>query len=67
MLEKSDWSKIISLANKGYEGVWLDLFDSYGIEVLSENLTSIHGIKLQASVLENHEVISGLKKLVLVM
>ena len=66
MLEKSDWSKIISLANKGYEGVWLDLFDSYGIEVLSENLTSIHGIKLQASVLENHEVISGLKKLVLV-
>jgi len=66
MLSKSNWSKIISIANKGYEGVWLDLFDSYGIEVLSENLASIHGIKLQASVLENYEVISGLKKLALV-
>ena len=66
MLKKSSWSKIISYANEGFEGVWLDLFDCYGIEVLSENLELIYGVKLQASVLENYEVIRALKELSLV-
>lgn len=66
MFTRDNWSQIINLANKNFNGIWLDLFDSYGVDVLSDNLDSIHGIKLQASVLENHEVFDVLKKLPLI-
>jgi N,N'-diacetyllegionaminate synthase len=66
MFTRDDWSKIINLAIENFNGIWLDLFDSYGVDVLSDNLASIHGIKLQASVLENHEVIDELIKLSLI-
>jgi len=60
---KTEWTKIINKAHHEYDGVWLDIFDVFGVEVLSENLLNISGIKLQASVLWNYEVTSALSKL----
>lgn len=54
------WSAII---NKAYESkeIWLDIFDSYGIEIFNENIKKIIGIKFQSSVLYNYEVFNKLK------
>lgn len=55
-----EWSKILNEASKT-KLVWLDLFDLYSVEILKKNISFIHGIKLQASVLYNEEVISALE------
>ena len=60
---KAQWIEIIHEAYRHFDGVWLDIFDVYGIDVLTENLSKIKGIKLQASVLFNYEVISRLSTL----
>ena len=60
------WWEIIDTAHKKYQGVWLDIFDIFGVKILNDNLKKITGIKLQASVLGNYEVISLLKNLCLV-
>jgi N,N'-diacetyllegionaminate synthase len=57
----NEWSDIITLANQTKQ-VWLDLFDTYGVEILENNLDIIYGVKLQASILYNSEVIDDLKK-----
>ncbi len=59
--EPSSWRDFISSAS-GYGDVWLDLFDVYGVEVLQTNIQNIAGIKLQASVLDNAELINTLSK-----
>jgi len=58
----SDWTEIINKA-KLTKFVWLDLFDTYGVEVLNKNIDNIYGIKLQASVLYNEHVIEALSKI----
>lgn len=55
-----EWARIIYEAQNSKK-VWLDLFDTYGVDILKENMTFVHGIKLQASVLYNEEVISALE------
>jgi N,N'-diacetyllegionaminate synthase len=57
----NEWSDIITLANQTKQ-VWLDLFDTYGVEILENNLDIIYGVKLQASILYNSEVIDALKQ-----
>lgn len=59
---KKTWKLIIQKA-RDYGDVWLDLFDLYSTEVLSENLKFITGVKIQASILENYEVYNELLKL----
>jgi N,N'-diacetyllegionaminate synthase len=56
-----EWSEIIG---KTFETkkVWLDIFDTYGVEILKQNHEKIHGIKLQASILYNVHVIEALSK-----
>jgi spore coat polysaccharide biosynthesis protein SpsF (cytidylyltransferase family)/sialic acid synthase SpsE len=49
------WREIISKAAETKD-VWLDIFDSYGIEILKNNLDIIHGVKFQTSVLDNQSV-----------
>jgi len=63
LLNQNQWTELINIANKHYDGVWLDLFDCYGVEILKDNINNISGIKIQASVLENQEIISALKQL----
>ena len=58
---KEEWREIISLANQTKK-VWIDLFDTYGVEILEKNMDIIHGLKLQPSILYNSEVINALKK-----
>jgi N,N'-diacetyllegionaminate synthase len=53
------WKKIISRAAEDCD-VWLDIFDTYGVEIFRQEKHRICGIKLQASVLDNREIISGL-------
>jgi spore coat polysaccharide biosynthesis protein SpsF (cytidylyltransferase family)/sialic acid synthase SpsE len=57
----TQWSKILQIASMTFDGVWLDLFDVYGVEVLKANLNSICGVKFQASVLDNQEVLDELR------
>lgn len=59
--EKEIWRDVIRRV-KDVGGIWLDIFDKYGVEVYKNNMPYIDGIKLQASVLENLEVISVLSK-----
>ncbi|MFN3754481.1 cytidylyltransferase domain-containing protein [Flavobacterium sp.] len=55
-----EWQSIIKKA-KETKMVWLDLFDTYGVDVLKENLDLVDGIKLQVSVLFNYVLFERLK------
>ncbi len=57
------WSEIINVAASLFTGVWIDIFDVYSVDILKNNLQSIVGLKLQASVLDNQEVLGALKTL----
>ena len=46
--EKSEWNKFIDKASQTKD-VWLDLFDSYGVEILNENLNKVYGCLLYTS------------------
>ena len=62
LLQHEQWAELINDAVKNFNGVWLDIFDRYGVEVFEKNAQNIVGIKLQASVLDNRDIIDGLKK-----
>lgn len=55
------WADVIRQASEGGE-IWLDIFDVYGVEILTANKDRVAGIKLQASVLDNAELVYALKK-----
>lgn len=54
-----EWRRLIDRAASLGE-VHIDVFDLYSVQVISENLDAVASIKLQASVLENDEVVSAL-------
>ncbi|MDX8549497.1 N-acetylneuraminate synthase family protein [Methanospirillum sp. J.3.6.1-F.2.7.3] len=56
------WNEILFIA-KNVGNIWLDLFDLYGVEIFASNKQIVEGIKFQASVLDNFEVISALSKI----
>lgn len=58
---KSQWKEIIYEASKTKD-VWLDIFDSYGLEILRDNFDFVFGIKFQTSVLENQKLLSKLEQ-----
>lgn len=62
LFQAEDWKEIIETAGET-KLVWLDLFDTYGVTILDQNKARIHGIKLQASVLYNEEVIQALTQI----
>lgn len=57
-----NWKAIITEASKT-KMVWLDLFDTYGTEILIQNKREIAGIKLQSSILYNYEVLNALSEI----
>lgn len=59
-LPPKTWITLIDLASTLYDGVWLDIFDLYGVEILKENIDNVFGIKIQASVAKNIEVFSAI-------
>lgn len=54
------WGRIIERA-AALEDVWLDLFDVYGVELHERFSGQVAGLKLQASVLDNAEVVEALR------
>ena len=61
-IDEEDWIKIIKKANETKD-VWIDVFDSYSVKILEENILYIKGIKFQASTLNNLELIQKLSKI----
>lgn len=59
---KDKWKEIITHASQSKD-IWIDVFDSYGVEIIADNLSSIYGIKFQAGVLDNKVVQDGLSNL----
>jgi spore coat polysaccharide biosynthesis protein SpsF (cytidylyltransferase family)/sialic acid synthase SpsE len=57
------WVTLIKKSYKLFQGVWLDIFDEYSVEILEKNLRYVYGIKIQASVLKNKKIISKLSKI----
>ncbi len=60
--EKKTWKEIIHIA-RTTKDVWLDMFDTYSVDILRENINNVTGIKLQASVLFNFEILKLLEKI----
>ena len=60
-LPEHEWVRLIKTA-AGHGEVWIDVFDTYSIFILKNNLSLVSGIKLQASVLENNEVWDALTR-----
>lgn len=56
------WRESLLEASKTKD-IWIDIFDLYGVKIIADNLTLIHGVKFQSSVLYNEEVISALSSL----
>ncbi len=59
--DQETWSQAIETADR-YGDVWLDLFDSYGVNIFEQNKPRIVGLKLQASVLDNAELTDAVLK-----
>ena len=60
--DEEEWRALINEAGQ-HGDVWIDVFDHYSIQIIEQNLGQITGLKLQASVLENREVVDALEKL----
>jgi len=61
-VSEENWKSIIEKAIEKKLDVWLDLFCTYGVEILSKNLKHIYGIKLQPSIHDNLEILDALKQ-----
>lgn len=59
-IEEAAWAALISSAREHGLNVWLDLFCTYGVSVLAQNLDKIQGIKLQPSTQDNREIMEAL-------
>lgn len=55
------WRSFINESHSQGLAVWLDIFDCFGCEVYDKNKELLTGIKLQASVWDNSEVLSSLE------
>ncbi len=62
-IDEKNWNKIINFSKSSSFKVWLDIFDVYGCKILKNNLKNIFGVKLQASIVDNHEVFEQFKKI----
>ena len=56
------WSKIINYTSE-FCKIYLDIFDTYSVEILKKNLSNISGIKLQPSIIDNHHVYKKLSEI----
>jgi len=56
------WKEIIKKA-AATKDIWIDTFDAYTFQIVSENLASIKGLKFQASVLNNKKLIKQFSSL----
>ena len=57
-----EWSSIINKAAITKD-IWIDIFDSFSVDVIKENFSHIVGFKLQSSSVNNMRIINSLKEL----
>ncbi len=57
-----EWQHIIQKA-KETKDVWIDVFDTYSAEIVANNHADIVGLKMQASVLYNYNLLGALAEL----
>ncbi|MGH1338217.1 MAG: cytidylyltransferase domain-containing protein [Aureispira sp.] len=62
LFSKTEWKAIITAAQKTKD-IWIDVFDTYSVEIIEDNMEAIEGIKMQASVLYNLELLQALEQL----
>ena len=60
---KQFWNNTLHRTRKVIKNIWIDIFDDFGVAVVKENIKIIHGIKLQASTLENVNLFNALAKI----
>lgn len=58
-IDSKSWQEIILISSKSKD-VWLDIFDDYGIQILTKNIDKVYGLKLQSSVLNNYNILKRL-------
>ncbi|CAD7973535.1 unnamed protein product [Amoebophrya sp. A120] len=57
------WGTIFDEVRRTRKDIWLDIFDTYGVEVLGRHLGQVYGLKLQVGVLEHLHVLEALSRL----
>ena len=62
-IPESRWREVIEHAHRRIGAVWIETADANCAHVLAENIGFVKGIKLQTSILDNHEVYSALQAL----
>lgn len=62
LFSKEEWNTILNRAAETKD-IWLDLFDTYGVEIFEAHKERVTGIKLQPSILYNESVIEALEKI----
>lgn len=60
--DEATWRSIISKAAETKQ-VWIDVSNQYSLKIFSQNEEHISGIKFQASILENIQLLKGLQKI----
>jgi spore coat polysaccharide biosynthesis protein SpsF (cytidylyltransferase family)/sialic acid synthase SpsE len=59
-----EWAVILNKVAETKE-IWLDLFDTYGVEIFDIHKDKVTGCKLQPSILYNQSVLNALSKILL--
>ncbi len=60
--DEQKWKEIITESAKSFD-VWIDTFDDYSLKIIDQNLNAIHGLKFQASILYNKNLIKQFEKI----
>lgn len=59
---EKQWTEIINESNQTWD-IWIDTFDEYSLNIISQNLANIKGLKFQSSILYNKRLIKELGKI----
>ncbi|MBG9588625.1 N-acetylneuraminate synthase family protein [Cytobacillus firmus] len=59
-IPESDWSQLIALAKQKNLEVWIDVCDSWGLELFRQLYNEIDGIKLPSTILQSDEILNGI-------
>lgn len=57
-----EWREIFA-KTKETKDIWIDVFDSYSVQIIKENIKDIYGLKFQTSVLDNRKLFKDLSEI----
>lgn len=62
LFNNKEWTSILKYAKKSKD-VWIEVCDTFSVQIIKENIDIISGLKLQSSVIQDAEIIQQLEKL----